>query len=158
MWIFQHHSQHALYLGTNIVLCIRGCSSNKSSLAERTLAIQVVYMCLHADMWLDLMTSKADAFSTLGYHWADNTGTTLDDAITQWQSRAHHVHNWNILEYHWRYRYTGMPLEPHWLMLAPSEVVSQWQSSDNLHNWNTLEHHWSHKYTEMTLEPHWLMR
>ena len=51
----------------------------------------------HAGKWPDLITSKPDSVSTLGYHWTDHTGrplepqvhwdatgTTLADAGTQW--------------------------------------------------------------------------
>ena len=51
----------------------------------------------HVGKWPDLMTSKPDSVSTLGYHWTDHTGrplepqvhwdatgTTLADAGTQW--------------------------------------------------------------------------
>ena len=88
----------------------------------------------HAGKWPDLMTSKPDSVSTLGYHWTDHTGrplepqvhwnatgTTLADASTQWRSSVN-WHNWNTLEDHWSHKYTGMPLEPHWMMLAPSGI------------------------------------
>ena len=94
--------------------------------------------CIHkgslAGKWPDLMTSKPDYVSTLGYHWTDHTGrslepqvhwdatgTTLVDASTQWCSSVD-LHYWNTLEDHWSQKYTGMPMEPHWLMLAPSGV------------------------------------
>ena len=84
----------------------------------------------HAGKWPDLMTSKPDSVSTLGYHWtADHTGTPLEPKV------------------HWDAP-TGWCQHP---------VVFQWRPSVNLHNWNTLEDHWSHKYTGMPLEPHWLM-
>ena len=41
---------------------------------------------LYAEKWPDLVTLKPDSVSTLGYHWADCTGTTLADAITVIQS------------------------------------------------------------------------
>ena len=39
----------------------------------------------------------------------------------QWRSSVN-LHNWNTLDDHWSHKYTGMPLAPHWLMLAPSGV------------------------------------
>ena len=39
---------------------------------------------LYAGKWPELMASKPDPVSTLGYHWTDYTGTTLAAAITQW--------------------------------------------------------------------------
>ena len=42
-----------------------------------------IHKGLHAGEWPDLMASKLDSASTLGYHWPDYTGTSLADAITQ---------------------------------------------------------------------------
>ena len=77
---------------------------------------------------------QTDSVSTLGYHWTDHTGkplepqvhwdatgTTQADTSTQWCSRVN-LHNWNTLGDHGSHKYTGMPLEPHWPMLAPSGV------------------------------------
>ena len=89
------------------------------------------------------------ATGTLGCHW-NHTGWCLHPVVFQWRSSVN-LHNWNTLEDHWSHRYTGMPLEPHWLMLAPSGVPVG--SSVNLHNWNTLEDHW--KATGRPLEAHW---
>ena len=113
-------------------LCIWGCKSNEISLAQTTLTIAVVYI----------------------------RGRMLGSDLTQWPPKQIMSVHWDTtgqttLKNHWCHMYTGMPLEQHWLMLAPSGV--QWRSSVNLHNWNTLEDHWSHKYTGMPLEPHWLM-
>ena len=68
----------------------------------------------------------------------------------QWWSSVN-LHNWNTLEDHWIHKYTGMPLEPHWLMLTPSGVPvliciveTHWNTTgrpleDHLnHNGNTL--------------------
>ena len=60
------------------------------------------------------------ATSTLGCHW-NHTGWCYYPVVFQWQSSVN-LHNWNTLEDHWSHRYTEMPLEPHWLMLAPSGV------------------------------------
>ena len=96
-----------------------------------------IHKRLHTGKWPDLITSKTDSVSTLGYHWTDHTGrplepqvhwdatgTTLADASTQWCSSGDPVSICLIgtLEDYWRHKYTGMPLEPHWLMLAPSGV------------------------------------
>ena len=69
--------------------------------------------------------------------------------VFQWQSRAH-LHNWNTLEDQWSHKYIGMPLEPHWLMLAHSGVSVAIQCSGNLHNWNTPEDHWGHTHSQTT--------
>ena len=58
---------------------------------------------------------------TLEYHWTDRW-TALADAIIQWSSSGNLMLIWNTLEDHWSHKYTGMPLEPHWLMLAPRGV------------------------------------
>ena len=52
-------------------------SSNKSCHTS------CIHKGLHVGKWPDLMTSIPDTVSTPGYHWADYTGTTLVDAITQ---------------------------------------------------------------------------
>ena len=86
----------------------------------------------HAGKWPDLMTSKLDSVSTLGYHYTDHTGrplesqvhwvatgTTLADASTQWCSSGDPVliciigTHWKTTGTHWKA--TGRPLEAHWL-------------------------------------------
>ena len=104
--------------------------------------------------WLDDLRTKRCQYTGVPLNrlrW-NHTGWCYHRGVFQWQARAHHLHNWNTLEDHWSHRYTGMPLEPHWLMLASSGV--QWQSSANLHNWDTQEDH--RKTTGATLETHWL--
>ena len=81
-------------------------------------------MGLHAGKRPDLMTSKPDSVSTLGYHWADHigrplepqvhwdaSGTTLADASTQWCSSGDPVLIC-IIGTHWNT--TERPLEAHW--------------------------------------------
>ena len=85
--------------------------------------------CIHkgspAGKWPNLMTSKPDYVSTLGYHWTDHTGrplvaqvhcdateTTLADASTQWCPSGdpvliciigtHWKTTWKLLEDHWK--------------------------------------------------------
>ena len=78
----------------------------------------------HAGKWPDLITSKPDSVSTLGYHWTDHTGraletqvhwdatgTTLADASTQWCSSGDPVLIC-IIGTHWKTN--GKPLEEHW--------------------------------------------
>ena len=132
MWVLQYYSVHAFDMSTIIIFVYLGLqvkwnqfSSNNSHHTS------CIHKGSHAGKWTDLMTPK----QILSVHWDTTEQTTL--------------------EHHWSHKYTGMPLEPHWLMLEP--VVFQWRSSVNSHNWNTLEDHWSHKYTGMPLEPHWLM-
>ena len=131
---YLHYSVYAIDMSTIIVFVYLGLqikwnqfSSNKSHHTS------CIHMGSHAGKWPDLMTSKPDSVSTLRYHWTDHTGpleqqvhwdatgTTLADASTQWRSSVN-LHNWNTLEDHWSHKYTAMPLEPHWLKLAPSGV------------------------------------
>ena len=73
------------------------------------------------------MTSKPDSVSTLGYHWADFTGTTLADAITHWCPSGNPVliciigTHWNTtgkaMEDHWK--------DTHWLPTVLSPVAPQ---------------------------------
>ena len=78
----------------------------------------------HAGKWPDLMTSKPDSASTLGYHWTDHTGrplepqvhwdatgTTLADASTQWCPSGDPVLIC-IIGTHWKTN--GKPLDDHW--------------------------------------------
>ena len=60
------------------------------------------------------------ATSSLECHW-NHTGWCSCPVVFQWWSSVN-LHNWNTLEDHWSHKYTGMPLEPHWLMLGPSGV------------------------------------
>ena len=112
--------------------CVFGVASQmKFSLAQTTPIIPFVYIrgCM---LGSDL--TKPDYVSTLGYHWTehtgrplepqvhwDATGTPLADANTQWWTSVN-LHNWNTLGDHWNHKHTGMPLVPHWLILAPSCV------------------------------------
>ena len=80
-------------------LCIWGCKSNEISLAQTTLTIPVVYIrgrMLGSDL------TYWPPNQILSVHW-DTTGQTK-------------------LEDDWSHKFTGMPLEPHWLMLVPSGV------------------------------------
>ena len=131
MWVLQHHSVHAFDMSTIIVFVYLGLQIKwnqfSSSNSHHT---SCIHNGLHAEKWPDLMTSEADSVSALGYHWTEHTGRPGRPLEPQ--------------------DYTGMPLEPHWLMLAPSGVPVAIQC---LHNWNTLEHHW--KATGRPLEAHW---
>ena len=112
----------------------------------------------HAGKWPDLMTSKPDSVSTLGYHWTDHTGrplkpqvhwdatgTTLADASTQWCSSGDPVLIC-IIGTHWKT--TEMPLEDHWKHTGYQQFFFQWHSSV----------HWglSSRHTGLPLEDHWL--
>ena len=125
MWVLQRHSVHAFDINTIIILCIWGCKSNDISWVQTTLTISVVYLRGRMQgKWPDLMTSKPDFVSTLGYHWTDHTGrplepqvhwdatgTTLADASTRWCPSGDPVLIC-IIGTHWET--TGKPLEDHW--------------------------------------------
>ena len=80
----------------------------------------------HAGKWPDLMTSKPDSVSTLGYLWTDHTGrplepqvhwgatgTTLADASTQWCSSGDPVLIC-IIGTHWKTTGATSTLGWHW--------------------------------------------
>ena len=126
-----------------------------------------IHKGLYAGKWPDLMNSKTDSVSALGYHWTNHTGrplepqvhwdaigTTLADASTQWCSSGDPVLIC-IIGTHRKTTEATSTLGCHWNHIGwcLHPVVSQWRSSVNLHNWNTLEHHW--KATGTPLEDHW---
>ena len=100
-------------------VCILGCKSNEISLAQTTHHTSCIQKGLHAWKWLDIMTSKPDSVSTLGYNWTDHTGrphepqvhwdatgTTLADASTHWCPSGDPVET--------HCNTTGRPLEDYW--------------------------------------------
>ena len=146
VWILQHHSVHALDMRIIIVLYIWGCSSNDISLAQTTLVIPVVYIrgCL-LGKWPDLMISKPDSVSTLGYHLAEYIVATLADAIIQWCPSGNPV-LMCINGTHWKT--TGRPLEDHWKHTGYQQFLLQWHSSV----------HWglNSRQTGLPLDYHWI--
>ena len=83
-----------------------------------------IHKALHAGKWPDLMTSKPDFVSTLGYHWTDHTGrplepqvhwdatgTTLADVSTQWCHSGNPV---LICIIGTRWKTSGKQLDDHW--------------------------------------------
>ena len=113
-----------------VFLCIWGWSSNKICLAQTSLAIPGVYI---RSCMLGSDQTCWPPNQTLSSHW-DTTGqTTLEPhwlgyhpVVLQWQSSGN-LHKWNTLEDQWSRKYTGMPLEANWLMLAKT----QWCPSGN---------------------------
>ena len=107
----------------------------------------------HVGKWPDLITSKPNYVSTLGYHWTDHTGrplelqvhwdatgTTLADASTQWCPSCDPVLICIIGTY---WKTTGRPLEAHWKHTGYQQFFLQWHSSVH---WGlipgTLDCHW----------------
>ena len=80
-------------------------------------------------------------------------GRMLGSDLTQWPPNQILSVHWDTtgqtaLEDHWSHKYTGMPLEPHWLMLAPSGVPvliciigTHWKTTGAT---STLACHWNH--------------
>ena len=112
----------------------------------------------HAGKWPDLMTSKLDSVSTLGYHWTDHTGTplepqvhwdatgtTLAEARTQWCPSGDPVF---ICIIRTRWKATGRPLEAHWKHNGNRQFFLKWLSGV----------HWGlrSRYTIFPLDYHWL--
>ena len=113
----------------------------------------------HAGKWPDLMTSKPDSVSTLGYHWTDHagrplepqvhwdaTGTTLADASTQWCPSGDPVLICIIGTHE---NTTGKPLETHWLPTIISPVAFQCTLGSK-----RFQAHWI--ATGLPLNYHWL--
>ena len=135
VWVLQHHSVHALDMITITVFVYLGLkfiwnqlSSNNSRHTS----------CIHEGLKSAYLKQLSpyqlytwgvacwevtwpNNLQTLGQHWK-HTGWCYCPVVFQWQSRAHHLHNWNTPEDHRSHKNTGMPLEQHWLMLAPSGV------------------------------------
>ena len=123
-----------------------------------------IHKGLHAGKWPDLMTSKPDSVSTLGYHWTDHTGrphgplvhwdatgTTLADASTLWCSSGDPVliciigTHWKPLEPQVNWDATGTPL---------ADASTQWCPSGDPVLTCIIETHW--QTTGRSLGTHWL--
>ena len=92
VWVLQHHSVHAFDISAITVfvyLVLQFKWNPFRSINSRYTSR--IHEGLHAGKWPDLLTSKPDAVSTLGYHWTEDTGTTLADVITQWSSNGNPV-------------------------------------------------------------------
>ena len=144
MWVLQHHSAHVFDMSIIIVFVYLRWQVTWNQLSSNNSHhTSCIHKGSHAGKWPDLMTSKPDSVSTLGYHWTDHTGrplepqvhwdatgTTLADASTQWCSSGAPVliciigTHWkttgatSTLEDHWKA--TGRPLEAHWKHWLPT--------------------------------------
>ena len=125
-WVLQHHSVRALDMSTITLFVHLGLQCKWGQLSSNnSLHTSHIHKGLNAGKWTDLMAPKPVAVSTL-----NTTGQTILEPhwlmlslrVFQWQSRAPHLHIWNTLDDQWSHKYTGMPLEPHLLMLAPNGV------------------------------------
>ena len=116
LWYEHHYS--FVYMGLQVIW--NQFSSNNSHHTS------CIHQGWHAGKWPDLMTSKPDSVSTLGYHWTDHTGrrlepqvhwdatgTTLADASTQWCSSGDPVLIC-IIGTHWKTTGATGTLGCHW--------------------------------------------
>ena len=162
MWVLQHYSAHAFDMSTIIIFVYLGLqvkwnqfSSNNSHHTS------CIHKGLHAGKWPDLMTSKPDSVSTLGYHWTDHTGrplgpqvhwdatgTTLADASTQWCSSGDPVLIC-IIGTHWKTTGATSTLGCHWNHTAST----QWCPSGDPVLICIIGTHW--KTTGKPLDDHW---
>ena len=110
----QHRSVHALDMNTNNVFVFLGLQYQWHQLSSNNFHHTCfIHKGLHAWKWPDLLTSKPHPLSTLGYHWADYTGTTLADAIAQWSSGDNPVLVC-IIGTHWKTTGSTSTLGCHW--------------------------------------------
>ena len=117
-------------MSTIIFFCIWGCSSSEIHLAQTTIAMPVVYIrgcMLGSDLtcWTPNQMLSVH-WDTTGLHW-NHTGWCYYPVVFQ---SSGNMHNWNTLEDHWSYMYTGMPLEQHWLMMAPTKFQPHWITTE----------------------------
>ena len=154
MWVLQHHSVHAFDMSTIIVFVYLGLQVKWNQFSStNSHHTSCIHKRSHAGKWPDLMTSKPDAVSTLGYHWTDHTGrpletqvhwdatgTTLADTSTQWCSSGNPVLIC-IIGTHWKT--TGSTLETHWLPTFLSPVAFQCTLGlSSRHTGLPLDCHW----------------
>ena len=134
VWGLQHHSVYALGISIIIVFVNLGLQFKWNQLSPtNSRHTSCKNKGLHAGKWPDLITSKPDAVSTLGYRW-NYTGWCYRPVVFQWQSSVN-LHNWNTLEDHWN-------------ALATNKYFLQWHSSV----------HWglSSSHTGLPLNYNWL--
>ena len=148
VWVLQHHTVHALDVSTIIIFVYLGLQFKWNQLSSsNSRHTSCIHKGLHAGKWPGLMTSQPDSvrLSALGYHWADYTGTTLADVISQWSSRGNPVLVCIIGTHRIT---TGRPLEAHWLSLILSPVAFRYTLG------SAFQAHWI--ATGLPLNYHWL--
>ena len=140
--VLQHRPVHALNMSKIIGFVYLGLQFEWNQLSSNNfLHTNGIHKGLHAVNWPDLITSKPDPVSILGYQWTDYTGTTLADAITQWCPSGNPVLIC-ITGTHWKT--TGRPLEAHWLPTIPFPVTFQCTLGglNSRHTGLPLAHQW----------------
>ena len=124
--VLQLHSVHPLDMSTIIVFCVFGIAVQMKSAYLKQLSSYQLYTlgvaCWEVTWPNDIQTRLCQYIGIPldRLHWKHN-GWCYHPVVSQWQSNVN-LHNWNTLGDHWSHKYTGMPLEPHWLMLAPNSV------------------------------------
>ena len=135
----------------NYIFCVFGAASEMKSVELKQLSPYQLYTkgvvtCWEVTYPNDLQTRFCQYTGTpLDHcHW-NYTGWCWHPVVFQWRSSVN-LHNWNTLEDHWSHKYIGMPLEPRWLMLAPSGdpvliciIGTHWNTTGK-----PLEDHWKH--------------
>ena len=161
MWVLQHYPVHVFDMSTIIVFVYLGLQVKWSQFSSNNSHhTSCVHKGSHAGKWPDLMTSKSDSVTTLGYHWTDHTGrplepqvhwdatgTILTDASTQWCSSGDPVLIC-IIGTHWKT--TGKPLEDH------LKTTGSTLATNNFFQWHSSVH-WglSSRHTGKPLDCHW---
>ena len=149
-WVLRHNYMHALDMITIIVFVYLGFQYKWNQLSSNNSRYySCIHKGLHAGKRHDLMTSKPDALSRVGYHWTDYTGITLADAIARWSSSGNPVSICIIG------RHTGRPLgsQIHWNTTGTTmaHASNQWYSSGDPvlicltgTHWRTPGRNWKH--------------
>ena len=126
MWIRQHHSVHALDVGTIIVFVNLGLQFNWNQLSANKSRHRscIIRGCMQGSDLTEWCPNQM-----LLVHWVTIKQTTLEPhwlmyhpVVFQWQSSGN-LHNCNTLEDHWKA--TGRPLETHCLPTILPSVASQ---------------------------------
>ena len=125
MWVLQHHSVLVFDMSTIIVFVYLGLQVKWNQLSSNNSHnTSCIHKGSHVGKWPDLMTSKPDSVSTLGYHWTDHTGRPLEPQV-HWDATGTILADASsqrcpsgdpvlicIIITHWKT--TGKPLEDHW--------------------------------------------
>ena len=166
MWVFQHHPVHAFDMNTILVFVYLGLQVKWNQLSSNNSHhTSCIHKRLHAGKWPDLMTSKPDSVSTLGYYWTDHTGrpleqpqvhwdatgTVLADASTQWCPSGDPVVICIIGTHWWT---TGKPLEYHWKHTGNTLATNNSPVAFLCTLGSKFQAHWI--ATGLPLEDHWL--
>ena len=127
VWALQHRSVHDFHISTIIVFVYLGLQFKwkpfGSNNYRHTSCIHVYIRGCMLGSGLTCCTPNqmpSVHWDNTGLHW-DHTGWCHHPVVSPLPASGN-LHNWNTLEDHWSYKYTEMPLEQHWLMLAPSAV------------------------------------